>query len=131
MKNIVFVLLLLSVFTVEAQEFRIEGQALETDQKVTLKYFSPEDLKYVPLETIQLNGSQTFSFSTDFNGANLYELSFDEKHFVHLLVAVVHKYLYIYLRHITLYYLLLDWGGLASRKPEYDFCAHLMQVMNL
>ena len=85
MRNVIYMLLLFSAVAVNAQnKVKIEGKALDTDKKVILKYFSPTELNYVSLDSIDLRNSKSFTFSTHFKGANLYELSFDEKHFIHL-----------------------------------------------
>jgi peroxiredoxin len=86
MKNVIYVILLLMSVSMKAQNLKIEGQGLESDKQVTLKYFNPDELRYTPLETKDLSGTNSFSFIVDYKGANLYELSFDEQHFIHLSV---------------------------------------------
>jgi peroxiredoxin len=85
-KYIIFVVLLVaaSVQVWPQDIIIIHGTGFNTFSEVSLKVYSDNSLGYEILETLQLNEKGTFSFKTPFVEANLYELNFDEKEFVHL-----------------------------------------------
>ncbi len=65
-------------------DFTITGSGFGDFKQVTLKVFNPSTLGYDSLQTNALAESGRFVFHTLFKTPNLYELSFDEKDFVHL-----------------------------------------------
>jgi peroxiredoxin len=87
-KYAIFVLLLVtsSVQVWPQEVLTIKGTGFKNYTELSLKGYSDKSLGYEPIETLQLNEKGTFSIQTPFKEANLYELNFDEKDFVHLSV---------------------------------------------
>ena len=98
-KKLLFLVLnVLSITSLLAQKnISINGTGFDSFQEVILKAYSHESLGYESLEKKSLGTEGSFNFAISFKGDNLYELSFDQKAFVHLSIPetsdikVIHK----------------------------------------